>query len=182
MPQSSAVLDRLLPSIIARAWSSQRSLLAQMRHRRFGQRVEGASATLAAEPRKSTGAAPGDDLAPRAMRTPLALGDDLAPRAMRTPLAFHPLMAARSQSVRATTLCAFGAFARPAVRRRLRRRFRRRAVPTAVQVRQRRKRFPALVRAQARDAAKPDREILRPHRIKPSPTPRQTDPNQQLTL
>jgi hypothetical protein len=43
-------------------------LLAQMRHRRLGQGVERASATIAAEPQQQMRAASTDDLAPRAMR------------------------------------------------------------------------------------------------------------------
>ena len=48
-------------------------LLAQMRHRRLGQRVERAPAALAAKPQQPVRAAPADDLAARAMRTALAL-------------------------------------------------------------------------------------------------------------
>src|SRR5579863_2957928 len=47
-------------------------LLAQMRHRRFGQRVERAPAGLATVPQKSIRTAPADDLATRAMWTPLS--------------------------------------------------------------------------------------------------------------
>src|ERR1700735_4127285 len=46
-------------------------LLAQMRHWRLGQRIEGAPATLAAKPQKPMRAAPADDLAARAMGTTL---------------------------------------------------------------------------------------------------------------
>jgi hypothetical protein len=60
----------------------------QMRHRRLGERIEGARATLAAEPRKPMRASP---------------ADDRPSRAMRTALARHSLMAARSQSIRTTT-------------------------------------------------------------------------------
>src|ERR1700749_4252901 len=48
-------------------------LLAQMRHRRFGQRIERAAATLAAEPQQPARAAPADNLPPRAVRTTLTL-------------------------------------------------------------------------------------------------------------
>src|ERR1700722_17664746 len=47
-------------------------LLAQMRHWRLGQRIEGAPATLAAKPQKPMRAAPADDLAARAMGTTLS--------------------------------------------------------------------------------------------------------------
>jgi hypothetical protein len=59
-------------------------LLAQMRHRRFRQRIEGAPAALAAEPQKPVRPAPADDLAAGAMGTTLAL---------------HPLNARRSKRV-----------------------------------------------------------------------------------
>jgi hypothetical protein len=58
-------------------------LLAQMRHRRFGQRVEGAPAALAAKPQKAVRAAPADDLAARAMRTALGLDALIAGRSKR---------------------------------------------------------------------------------------------------
>jgi hypothetical protein len=47
-------------------------LLAQMRHRRLGQRIEGAPAALAAKPQKPMRAAPADDLTARAMGTALS--------------------------------------------------------------------------------------------------------------
>src|ERR1700690_2019091 len=62
-------------------------LLAQMRHRRLGQRVEGASATLAAKPQKPMRTAPADDLAARAMRTALSRDALDAGRSERVPLA-----------------------------------------------------------------------------------------------
>src|SRR5271169_6200594 len=62
-------------------------LLAQMRHRRLGQRIEGAPAALAAKPQKPMRAAP---------------ADDFSARAMGTALAFHTLMAGRSKRVLAT--------------------------------------------------------------------------------
>ena len=60
----------------------------QMRHRRLGEPIEGAPATLAPEPRKPMRASP---------------GDDRSSRAMGTALARHPLMAAGSQSIWTTT-------------------------------------------------------------------------------
>ena len=60
-------------------------LLAQMRHRRLGQRVEGAPATLAAEPQKPVRAAPTDDLAARAMGTALSRDALDARRSKRVP-------------------------------------------------------------------------------------------------
>ena len=66
-------------------------LLAQMRHRRLGQRVEGAPATLAAKPQKPVRAAPADDCSARAMGTALGL---------------HTLMAGRSKRVLAATTLA----------------------------------------------------------------------------
>jgi hypothetical protein len=47
-------------------------LLAQMRRRRLGQRIEGAPTALGAKPKKSVRAAPTDDLASRAMRTSMS--------------------------------------------------------------------------------------------------------------
>src|SRR5271169_5833742 len=63
-------------------------LLAQMRYRRFGQRVEGAPAALAAEPQKPMRAAP---------------ANDRAAGAMGAALAFHPLMAGRAKRILAAT-------------------------------------------------------------------------------
>src|SRR3984885_13747951 len=62
-------------------------LLAQMRHRRLGQRIEGAPAALAAKPQKSVRAAPADDLAARAMRTALSRDARDAGRSQRVRLA-----------------------------------------------------------------------------------------------
>ena len=64
-------------------------LLAQMRHRRLGQRIEGAPAALAAKPQKPVRTAPADDLASRAMGTPLTLDPLDAGRSKRVlaPLA-----------------------------------------------------------------------------------------------
>ena len=69
-------------------------LLAQMRHGRLGQRIEGAPAALAAEPQKAIRTAPTNDLAPGAMGAALGL---------------HTLMAGRSKRV-LTTARAFTAF------------------------------------------------------------------------
>src|ERR1700722_17547180 len=63
-------------------------LLAQMRHRRPGQGVEGAFAAFAAESQKPVGAAP---------------TDNLATGTVRATLAFHPLMARCPQPVLPTT-------------------------------------------------------------------------------
>src|SRR6202042_1477332 len=62
-------------------------LLAQMRHGRLGQRIEGAPAALAAKPQKSVRAAPADDLAARAMRATLTLDPFDAGRSQRVRLA-----------------------------------------------------------------------------------------------
>ncbi len=67
-------------------------LLAQMRHRRFGQRVERAPATLAPKPQQPLRAAPADDLSAGAMRATLTLDplDAGLPSAssVRLPVAF----------------------------------------------------------------------------------------------
>ena len=119
----------------------------QMRHRRLGERIEGAPATLAAEPRKPMRASPGDD------RSSCAMG---------TALARHALMAARPQSIRTTTpLRAF--VPRPAGRGGLR--FSRPPEP-AIQIRQSRRHFPALLDAQPPNARKPDGKLFSLHRIK----------------
>ena len=57
-PQSSAVLARLLPSIIARAWSNQRSLLCRCAIAVKVERIEAAPTALAAKPRKPMRASP----------------------------------------------------------------------------------------------------------------------------
>src|SRR5271156_6450734 len=62
-------------------------LLAQMRHRRLGQRIEGAPATLAAKPQKSVRAAPTADCAPRAMRPALGRAALVTCRSQRVLLA-----------------------------------------------------------------------------------------------
>ena len=107
----------------------------QMRHRRLGQPVEGAPATLAPEPRKPMRASP---------------GDDRSSRAMGTALACHPLMAARSQSIwTATPLRAF--VRRPAGRGGLRLS---RPPKPAIQIRQGGSHFSALLGAQPTNARK----------------------------
>ena len=58
-------------------------LLAQMRHRRSGQRVERAPAALAAEPQQPVRAAPADDLAAGAMGAALAVDPLNARRSKR---------------------------------------------------------------------------------------------------
>ena len=110
-------------------------LLAQMRQRRLGQGVEGASATLAAQPQQP-------------MRT--APADDLAACAMRAALAFHPFMAGRAKRILAAT--ALRAFRRRSPRRHA---FSCRACPVCVRFRQRTQRFSPLRRAQARNPRKP---------------------------
>ena len=67
-------------------------LLAQMRHRRLGQRIEGAPAALAAKPQKPMRAAPADDFAASAMGTPLSRHALDAGRSERVLLA--PVLAA----------------------------------------------------------------------------------------
>jgi len=65
-------------------------LLAQMRHRRFGQRIEGAPAAPAAEPQKPIRTAPTDDLAPGAMGTPMRRDALMAGRSQRVLPAAMP--------------------------------------------------------------------------------------------
>src|SRR6201999_1949136 len=67
-------------------------LLAQMRHRRLGQSVEGAPAALAAKPQQPVGTTPADDLAAGAMRATLTL---------------DPLDAGRSERILAPLACRF---------------------------------------------------------------------------
>ena len=124
--------------------------LAQARDRRFGQRVEGSPAALAAEPGEPVRPSPGDDLSPCAMRT--------------TPT-LHPLMAACSKQVRATA--ALRGPARSAVRGRIRLRPQPRASIRPVPFRQRLQGLPPLRRGQSRDAAKPSRKVFSLHRITP---------------
>ena len=64
-------------------------LLAQMRHRRFGQRVERAPAALAAKPQKPIRTAPADNVAAGAMRATLTLDplDAGRPKRVLCPLA-----------------------------------------------------------------------------------------------
>src|SRR5215475_123383 len=122
-----------------------------MRHRRLGERIEGARAALAAEPRKPMRASP---------------GDDRSSRAMGTALARHSFMAARFQSIRATTsLRAF-------ISRSTGRRGRRLSPPrAAIQIRQGRGHFSALLGAQPPNTRKPDGKLFGLHQIK-LPKPR----------
>ena len=119
----------------------------QMRHRRLGERIEGAPASLAAEPRKPM----------RASRR-----DERSSRAMGTALVRHPLMAARSQSIRTTpSLRTF--LHRPAGRGSLRLSH---PPKPAIQIRQGGGHFPALPHAQPSNARKPDGKLIGLHRIK----------------
>src|SRR5574337_694765 len=70
-------------------------LLAQTRHWRLGQRVEGAPAVLAAEPQQSMRTAPADDFAPRAMRTALTLDPLHAGRPQRVLAPLAPRLLGR---------------------------------------------------------------------------------------
>ena len=121
-------------------------LLAQMRHGRFGQRVERASATLAAEPQQPVGAAP---------------TDDLAAGAMRAASAFHPLMARHSKRILA------GVALSASLRRGFRQISRCRARLRVIRLRQRLQGFRPLLRAQAPNRQKPTGKLLIPHRINP---------------
>src|SRR5271157_3400401 len=152
MPQSSAVLDRLLPSIIARAWSSQRSLL-----RRCAIGVLVSALKVRPQPLQRNRESPPER--PEAMTSrPAQCGHPwlstrswpLVPKASGRRR-FAPSAPLPVPPFAAVSDAAFGA-------------------------------EPCRPPSRFASAAKPDREILRPHRIKPSPTPRQTDPNQQLTL
>ena len=135
----------------------------QMRHRRLGERIEGAPATLAAEPRKPMRASP---------------GDDRSSRAMRTALARHPLMAARSQSIR-TTIPLRAFVPRPAGRGGLRL-----AGPLkpAIQICQGGRHFSALLGAQTTNAPKTRRKTHRPSSNQTPQAPPQPDPYQQVSL
>ena len=62
----------------------------QMRHRRLGERIEGAPAALAAEPQQPVRATPADDLAAGAVRTSLSL-DPLKTRRSKRVLPTPPL-------------------------------------------------------------------------------------------
>ena len=119
----------------------------QMRHRRLGERIEGAPATLAAEPRKPMRASPGDD------RSSCAMG---------TALARHALHG-RSSPKHPDDDPAARLVPRPASRGGLR--FSRPPEP-AVQIRQSRGHFPALLDPQPPNARKPDGNLFSLHRIK----------------
>jgi hypothetical protein len=113
-------------------------LLAQMRHRRPGQRIEGAPAALAAKPQKPMRAAP---------------ADDFAARAMGTPLSRHALDAGRSERVLlAAALAALlgGSCSR---------------APNHARLLKRNHRLPALVLAHPRNRRQPSRKIFNLHRI-----------------
>ena len=119
-------------------------LLAQMRHRRLGQRIEGAPAALAAKPQKPMRAAP---------------ADDFAASAMGTPLSRHALDAGRSERVLlAPALAALlgGSCSR---------------APNHARLLKRNHRLPALVLAHPRNRRHPSRKIFNLHRIAlPIPT------------
>ena len=113
-------------------------LLAQMRHRRLGQRIEGAPAALAAKPQKPMRAAP---------------ADDFAASAMGTPLSRHALDAGRSERVLlAPALAALlgGSCSR---------------APNHARLLKRNHRLPALVLAHPRNRRHPSRKIFNLHRI-----------------
>ena len=113
-------------------------LLAQMRHRRPGQRIEGAPAALAAKPQKPMRAAP---------------ADDFAASAMGTPLSRHALDAGRSERVlMAAALAALlgGSCSR---------------APNHARLLKRNHRLPALVLAHPRNRRQPSRKIFNLHRI-----------------
>ena len=118
-------------------------LLAQMRHRRPGQRIEGAPTALAAKPQKSVRAAP---------------TDDLASRAMRTALSRDALDAGRSQHVLLAAMLAL---------------LLRRSSPGPDRARllKRRDRLRALPLVHPRNRRQPSRKILSLHRIAPSIRP-----------
>src|SRR6267154_2163717 len=127
---------------------------AQPPHRRFGQRIEGAPASLAAEPRESVRPSPGDDVPSRAMRT--------AP-------AFHSLMARGSKRVRARA-SGRRLGLRSVQRRSPFRPVRPSAILPALKLRQSSQDLKPLSRAQLDDPGKPSRKVLSPHRITPNPT------------
>ena len=112
-------------------------LLAQMRHRRLGERVERAPATLAAKPQQPVRAAP---------------ADDRSARAMRTALAFHPLPTGGPKRILPTT-----ALAAP-LRRGFRSLVARRICGPNGRPRQRRQTFGPLRRAQAGNRSQPRRK------------------------
>ena len=91
-------------------------LLAQMRHRRLGQRIEGAPTAFAAKPQKSVRAAPTDDLASPAMRTSLSRDTLDAGRSQRVLLAATLAGLLRGTSPSARTALAFSSAAIASVR------------------------------------------------------------------
>jgi hypothetical protein len=91
-------------------------LLAQMRHWRLGQRIEGAPAALAAKPQQPMRAAPADDLAARAMGTALSRDALVTGRSERVLLAAALAARLRRSSRRAPTPFAFSSAAIAAVR------------------------------------------------------------------
>jgi hypothetical protein len=116
-------------------------LLAQMRHRRLGQRIEGAPAALAAKPQKPMRAAPANNLATRAMGTALSRDALDAGRSERVPLT-----------------AALAAFLRRSARR----------APNHARRLKRRLRLRALALAHPRNRRQPSRKILSSHRTAPS--------------
>ena len=146
-PQSSAVLARLLPSIIARAWSNQRSLLCRCA-------IAVLVSALKVRPQ----------LLQRNRESPCERPQATIarPAQMGTALARHALMAARPQSIRTTTPLR-AVVPRPAGRGGLR--FSRPPEP-AIQICQSGRHFPALLDAQPPNARKPDGKLFSLHRIK----------------
>ena len=118
-------------------------LLAQMRHRRLGQRIEGAPTALAAKPQKSVRAAPTDDLASRAMRTALSRDALVTGRSQRVLLA-----ATLAGLLRRTSLG-----------------------PDCARLLKRRDRLRALPLVHPRNRRQPSRKFLSLHRIAPSIRP-----------
>src|SRR5580704_9395454 len=119
-------------------------LLAQMRHRRPGQRIEGAPTALAAKPQKSVRAAPTDDLASRAMRTALSRDALDAGRSQRVLLAAMLALLLRRSSPLG---------------------------PDRARLLKRRDRLRALPLVHPRNRRQPSRKILSLHRIAPSIRP-----------
>src|ERR1700734_557528 len=119
-------------------------LLVQMRHRRLGQRIEGAPTALAAKPQKSVRAAPTDDLASRAMRTALSRDALVTGRSQRVLLA-----ATLAGLLRRTS--ALG--------------------PDRARLLKRRDRLRALPLVHPRNRRQPSRKILTLHRIAPAIRP-----------
>src|ERR1700734_4492559 len=116
-------------------------LLAQVRHGRFGQPIERASATLAAKPQQPLRAAP---------------AEHLSAGAMRATLAFHPLNARRSKRVLPPAALA-GLLRRTSP-----------LGPDRARLLKRRDRLRALPLVHPRNRRQPSRKILTLHRIAPS--------------